>query len=348
MLIACAFSRSQPQSSIALALLPAAASAGVRQHAIFQDENLIVENGETRGATLDEAREPRRGHDQGAGQLGVRGTRHAPQAERVRRHGSLAVPGLGALRRGARGRQGARLRGHVRPRSPGARLGHAEAPRPRRRRAARTRASSGASRRPRRGASPASTCGRSGTSRTTLAISTPSPRRAGGRSRRTIYRAHGARRGPWSEPRRGGARSDPVRRAPPDRQAGASAPSATSSRSPSCARSSTGRRSSGLDGFAYHPYTRCGGPARCRSRPCDDATVRSYGRILRVARLRPRPRQAPLEEEASDLEHGVRLPDEPARPLWGAASRACRATGRSPSSGSPTRTGASSRSRSTR
>jgi hypothetical protein len=41
---------------IALALLPAAASAGVRQYALFQDENLIVENGGTRGATLDEAR----------------------------------------------------------------------------------------------------------------------------------------------------------------------------------------------------------------------------------------------------------------------------------------------------
>lgn len=41
---------------VALALLPAAASASVRQYTLFQDESLIVENGGTRGATLDEAR----------------------------------------------------------------------------------------------------------------------------------------------------------------------------------------------------------------------------------------------------------------------------------------------------
>jgi hypothetical protein len=41
---------------IALLLLPAAASAGVRQYTLFQDESLIVENGGTRAATLDELR----------------------------------------------------------------------------------------------------------------------------------------------------------------------------------------------------------------------------------------------------------------------------------------------------
>ncbi len=39
---------------IALALLPAAAGASARQWALFQDEALLVENGGTRGATLDE------------------------------------------------------------------------------------------------------------------------------------------------------------------------------------------------------------------------------------------------------------------------------------------------------
>jgi hypothetical protein len=43
-------------SLVALALLPAAAGASVRQLTLFQDETLVVENGETRGATLDEVR----------------------------------------------------------------------------------------------------------------------------------------------------------------------------------------------------------------------------------------------------------------------------------------------------
>ena len=41
---------------LALALLPAAAGASPRQFALFQDEGLLVENGGTRGATLDEIR----------------------------------------------------------------------------------------------------------------------------------------------------------------------------------------------------------------------------------------------------------------------------------------------------
>ena len=41
---------------VVLALLPAAASASARQYALFQDENLITENGGTRAATLDEVR----------------------------------------------------------------------------------------------------------------------------------------------------------------------------------------------------------------------------------------------------------------------------------------------------
>jgi hypothetical protein len=43
----------------------------------------------------------------------------------------------------------------------------------------------------------------------------------------------------------------------------------------------SGRPVSGLDGFAYHPYTRSGGPL-VREPSGDDATIRSYGRILRV------------------------------------------------------------------
>ena len=41
---------------LALALLPAAAGASPRQFALFQDEALLVENGATRGPTLDEVR----------------------------------------------------------------------------------------------------------------------------------------------------------------------------------------------------------------------------------------------------------------------------------------------------
>jgi hypothetical protein len=41
---------------LALALLPAAAGASPRQFALFQDETLLVENGGTRAATLDEVR----------------------------------------------------------------------------------------------------------------------------------------------------------------------------------------------------------------------------------------------------------------------------------------------------
>jgi hypothetical protein len=41
---------------LALALLPAAAGASPRQFALFQDETLLVENGGTRGPTLDEVR----------------------------------------------------------------------------------------------------------------------------------------------------------------------------------------------------------------------------------------------------------------------------------------------------
>ena len=43
----------------------------------------------------------------------------------------------------------------------------------------------------------------------------------------------------------------------------------------------SGRAISGLDGFAYHPYTRSGGPL-VREPSADDATIRSYGRVLRA------------------------------------------------------------------
>jgi hypothetical protein len=42
-----------------------------------------------------------------------------------------------------------------------------------------------------------------------------------------------------------------------------------------------GRPLSGLDGFAYHPYTRPSGPLVHEPSP-DDATIRSYGRVLRA------------------------------------------------------------------
>ena len=41
------------------------------------------------------------------------------------------------------------------------------------------------------------------------------------------------------------------------------------------------RKLSGLDGFAYHPYTRPGGP-RIKEPTSDDATIRSMGRITRL------------------------------------------------------------------
>lgn len=42
-----------------------------------------------------------------------------------------------------------------------------------------------------------------------------------------------------------------------------------------------GKPLSGLDGFAYHPYTRAAGPL-LREPSGDDATIRSYGRVFRV------------------------------------------------------------------
>jgi len=44
---------------------------------------------------------------------------------------------------------------------------------------------------------------------------------------------------------------------------------------------SRGRRLTGLDGFAYHPYTRPAGPMLIEP-SADDATIRSYGRVGRV------------------------------------------------------------------
>ena len=43
----------------------------------------------------------------------------------------------------------------------------------------------------------------------------------------------------------------------------------------------TGKPLSGVDGFAYHPYTRAAGPL-LREPTGDDATIRSYGRVLHV------------------------------------------------------------------
>lgn len=56
------------------------------------------------------------------------------------------------------------------------------------------------------------------------------------------------------------------------------------------------KRLTGLDGFAYHPYTRPNGPFGIEPTP-DDATIRSYGRVLRVldtARARNRIGGPPL------------------------------------------------------
>ena len=98
---------------------------------------------------------------------------------------------------------------------------------------------------------------------------------------------------------------------------------------------SRGKRSPGLDGFAYHPYTR---PRRA------DARRALAGRRRRSAptgasgacSTPPAPAGAHRRQEAADLEHRVRLPDEPARTRSWPRSRACRSSGRSPSSGSRT------------
>ena len=81
--------------------------------------------------------------------------------------------------------------------------------------------------------------------------------------------------------RRGGAggRPDPVRRAAPDRQV-EQGPQRNLKPLTFLRSFFTGRAAQRVDGFAYHPYTRP--PAPSPRAPADDATIRSYGRVLRA------------------------------------------------------------------
>ena len=255
------------------------------------------------------------------------GARRPAQAERASTAATRRTTRAGrASTRVLADAQRTRLQGDVRARAARARLGHrgtrgdrAGVNRPER---ARVRAL----RRGRRaGASPASTSGRSGTSRTTRATSIPQSTNGACRWRRTST----AR---WSAP--GCAGLDARRRTAATRSSSASCcrsasrrtgPEAQPEADPLPARVLQPRASAltGVDGFAYHPYTRAGRALAASSPRSDDATIRSYGRITRALdSARASGRIA--RQEAADLEHRVRLPDEPARPVTAPDRRACR------------------------
>ena len=192
--------------------------------------------------------------------------------------------------------------------------------RPRGREPAERRASSGASPRRPRGTSRGSTSGRSGTSRTTRAILYPQSvngRPVAPHIYREMVRAGGARPGARRRRRKpilfgellpiGKSSTGPKRNLKPLRFL----------RSFFSRAQAAQRR---LDGFAYHPYTRPGRAAAHRAARRTTPRSARYGRIGRVLdsarRAGPHRRRPP-----ADLEHRVRLPDQPARPASGAASR---------------------------
>ena len=185
------------------------------------------------------------------------------------------------------------------------------------------------------GATPPSTCGRSGTSRTIRASSTRS-RAARVPVRPHLYRAlvRAARR------RACGARA---RRRPRSSSASCCRSArrgrgrrSTCSRSSSCASSSAStehapvprprgpRRGcrataalTGVDGFAYHPYTRPSGPRAARADP-----RRRHDPLARPrhAGARPRARRGRIGGgRLQHVDHRVRLPVQPAGPLPGPA-----------------------------
>ena len=125
--------------------------------------------GGTPGAGRDPR--PRRRHDQGAGELGLYGARSGSRSPGGFDGPILPnYPGWARLRRSARRRSGPRPPGdvHLPPRQP---AGPTRQARPVENVTGASSREFGTSQRPRRGASPVSTSGRSGTSRTTPAIS---------------------------------------------------------------------------------------------------------------------------------------------------------------------------------
>ena len=250
----------------------------------------------------------------------VGGAGRPAQAERLRRHRPVAVPGLGALRRRACRRSRARPQGDVRPRTARPRLGHARhAPRPRGREPAerpRVRAL-------RRGGRAALPRGRRLDA--LERAEPPRPSLSAVRERPPGGAAHLPRA--WSAPAarglaRGGAERKPI-------LFGELLPIGKSSTGPKrnlkplrFLRSffSRGKPLTGLDGFAYHPYTRPGRavPHRALAGRRHDPLVRANrpGAGLRAG-AGAHHGQAP-----TDLEHRVRLPDEPAGPVLRRGDRA--------------------------
>ena len=290
---------------------------------------------------------------------------HQEEARRVRRQRPVGLPGLGEVRRRGERRAERRLPGDGRPQPARARLGHGATRATAPAWTARAARSSPASPRPSASATPRSTCGRSGTSPTTRASSTRRPRSGGSPTRRTstaslIKARH--RRAAAVGPRR---RPDPVRRAAADRQ-GAHLPQEHHQAAALPARVLLPRLEAGAPTAAAPPPAHgCkgyqqdhrrerlrlpplhppGGPAG-QEPTSDDATIRSIGRITRALDIARRagPHR---RRQAERLEHGVRLPVQPARPLSAPASPASPASCPSPS-GSRTATGAWPAARSTR
>ena len=285
-----------------MAALPAAASASANQYAIFQDDSLLVEQGDAvRDRTLDEL--DRLGVDVIKAQLSLV-VRSRPPAAGARAASTPPTPpstraGRATTRWCARAQaRGFRVMFALSPPYPG--LGHRSGAAIGSGWTVPARGSSAASPRPPPCAIRAWTSGRSATSPTTRSSSTRSraaracPRRptstaAMVRSAVAGFNRAGAggdtilfgellpigktRLGPKSNLRPLlflreffclNSRMRPYR--------------GRAARVRDCRRY---RALSGLDGFAYHPYTRPGGP-RIKEPTSDDATIRSLGRITRL------------------------------------------------------------------
>ena len=331
----------------ALALLPAAAGASPGQYALFQDDALLLEHGDgPRQATLDEVR------GLGVDMIKVQ-LNWAAVAPGARRKPSgfdatdpAEYPGWArydALLADARAR-GLKVMFALAPPAPGwatrgTRRDRAGVNRPSAREFGRF-AEAAARRFP--GRRRLDALERAEPPRPPLPAVGERP--AGGAAH---LPRHGPRRGARADARRRGRRPDPVRRAAADRQVEhraeaqpEAAPLPALVLQPRQARSPASTASPTTPTRARRAV-----PHRALAGRRHDPLVRAH---RARARLRARAR-AHRGQAAADLEHRVRLPDEPAGPVHGAAiARGAALLVGSPSSGSPIRTAASRASPSTR
>ena len=264
---------------VVLALLPAAASASARQYALFQDESLITENGGTRAATLDEVRAL------GADMIKVQmnwatvapGTRRRPAGFDAT--DPAQYPGWGRYDEvlAAAEARGFQVMFALAPPAPGwatpTRGDRTGVTRPNAREFGRF-ATAAARRFP--GVDVWTLWNEPNHAGHLYPQSTRGGRPVAAHHYRAMVRA--AVRGLT----RGGVGRDPILFGEllPIGKA-VSGPKRNIKPLRFLRAFFSGRPISGLDGFAYHPYTRSGGPL-VREPSADDATIRSYGRVLRA------------------------------------------------------------------